>query len=257
MSTNPAYDIVKYLRDDIQCGSNICHSPFSTCVVDDSGTKSCLHKNLFPMYPMEIVGIVVLSILMMLCTVAGIGGGGVTVPLLSVFFSFEFKEATAISGFSILICSITRYVYNFKQMHPEKKAVVIDYGLAIVMLPTVMMGSFIGVIMNAMLPDLILQVLLTLLLGFLTVQSGLKATDIFKKENVKLKAKKKALKEEKRNSKRFLGDSVVDNTVVERRSIKLSRERDNDNLYEETTDGAENFRATDTDALNNIRGAIQ
>lgn len=105
---------------------------------------------------MEIIGIVVLSILMMLCTVAGIGGGGVTVPLLSVFFYFEFKEAAALSGFSILICSITRYIYNFKQMHPEKKAVSIDYGLAIVMLPTVMMGSFIGVIMNAFLPDLIL-----------------------------------------------------------------------------------------------------
>jgi uncharacterized membrane protein YfcA len=121
------------------------------------------------MESIEIIGIVVLSILMMLCTLAGIGGGGVVVPLLSVFYSFNFKEATAISGFSILICSLVRFVYNFKQMHPEKKAVSIDYGLAIVMLPTVMMGSFIGVIMNAMLPELILQICLTLLLGFLTL----------------------------------------------------------------------------------------
>jgi hypothetical protein len=41
-------------------------------------------------------------------------------------------------------------------MHPEKQAVAIDYGLAIIMLPTVMMGSFIGVIMNAAMPDLVL-----------------------------------------------------------------------------------------------------
>jgi uncharacterized membrane protein YfcA len=133
---------------------------------------------------------------MMLCTLAGIGGGGVVVPLLSVFFSFEFKEATAISGFSILTCSIARFLYNFKQMHPEKKAVSIDYGLAIVMLPTVMMGSFIGVIMNAMLPDLILQILLTLLLAFLTFQSSMKAREIFKKENEKIRAKKKRSKDE-------------------------------------------------------------
>ncbi len=139
---------------------------------------------------MEIIGIVVLSILMMLCTLAGIGGGGVVVPLLSVFFTFDFKEAAAISGFSILMCSMVRFVYNFKQMHPEKKAVSIDYGLAIVMLPTVMMGSYIGVIMNAMLPDLILQICLTLLLVFLTVQSSMKAREIFKKENEKIKAKK-------------------------------------------------------------------
>ena len=175
---------------------------------------------------MEIVGIVVLSILMMLCTLAGIGGGGITVPLLSVFFGFDFKEAAAISGFSILVCSITRYAYNFKQMHPEKKAVVIDYGLAIVMLPTVMMGSFVGVIMNAMLPELILQVLLTLLLAFLTVQSGLKAREIFNKENEKIKAKKKALKEQKRESQRILDEKAKDVPQVERRSIKMIRDAD-------------------------------
>jgi uncharacterized membrane protein YfcA len=154
---------------------------------------------------MEIVGLVTLSVLMMLCTVAGIGGGGITIPILQVFFVFEFKEATAISGISILICSIARFIYNFGQQHPEKKAVAIDYGLAIIMLPTVMMGSFIGVIMNAAMPDLILQVCLTLLLGFLTVQSAFKAREIMRKENEKLKAKKKKEKEEKRESNRILG----------------------------------------------------
>jgi len=82
-------------------------------------------------------------------------------------------------------------------MHPEKKSVAIDYGLAIVMLPTVMMGSFIGVIMNAAMPDLILQICLTLLLAFLTVQSAFKARDIFRKENEKLKARKIAKKAER------------------------------------------------------------
>ena len=73
----------------------------------------------------------------------------------------------------------------------------IDYGLAIIMLATVMMGSFIGVIMNAAMPDLILQVCLTLLLAFLTVQSALKAREIMRKENAKIRAKKKAEKAEK------------------------------------------------------------
>jgi uncharacterized membrane protein YfcA len=68
---------------------------------------------LFPAETREIVGLVTLSILMMLCTVAGIGGGGITIPILQVFFVFEFKQATAVSGISILICSIARYIYNF------------------------------------------------------------------------------------------------------------------------------------------------
>ena len=146
----------------------MCHPNITFCR-GEGQNKYCEHKSLFPPDTMEIVGLVTLSILMMLCTVAGIGGGGITIPILQVFFVFEFKEATAISGISILICSIARFIYNFGQQHPEKKSVAIDYGLAIIMLPTVMMGSFIGVIMNAAMPDLILQVCLTLLLGFLTV----------------------------------------------------------------------------------------
>ncbi len=78
------------------------------------------------------------------------------------------------------------------------------------MLPTVMMGSFIGVIMNKAMPDLILQVCLTLLLAFLTVQSGFKAREIMRKENEKIKAKKKAEKEKKRESNRILGIEETD-----------------------------------------------
>ncbi len=61
------------------------------------------------------------------------------------------------------------------------------------MLPTVLMGSFLGVFINIAFPALILQVILTLLLLFLTVQSGMKAKQIYDKENQKAKeAKKKA-----------------------------------------------------------------
>jgi uncharacterized protein YacL len=136
-------------------------------------------------------------------------------------------------------------------MHPEKKAVSIDYGLAIVMLPTVMMGSFIGVIMNAYLPDLILQVLLTLLLAFLTIQSFLKARDIFKKENKKIKEKKKKDKEE-RSIKRILDDGA--HIQVERKSIIMLKDeftktelpsmvRDEDYIFDDqTSDAPESIR---------------
>jgi len=129
----------------------------------------CVHKNVFPTEALEIVGVLVLSLMMMLCTVGGVGGGGVVVPLLMTFFNFDTKHAIALSGFSIVLCSITRFVYNFRQKHPKKDTVVIDYGLAIVMLPTVLMGSFLGVIINVMFPAIILQSILTLLLTFIAV----------------------------------------------------------------------------------------
>lgn len=80
------------------------------------------------------------------------------------------------------------------EKHPEKDAVIIDYGLATIMLPAVMMGSMIGVLANQALPGLILQGSLTLLLIFLTIQAGFKARQIYQKENAKMasvNAKKK------------------------------------------------------------------
>jgi uncharacterized membrane protein YfcA len=134
-----------------------------------SGDGLCGHKKVLPPEAIEIVGLVVLSLMMMLCTVGGVGGGGVVVPLLMTFFSFDTKQAIALSGLSIVLCSITRFIYNFRQKHPQKDAIVIDYGLAIVMLPTVLMGSFLGVIINVMFPAIILQSILTILLAFITI----------------------------------------------------------------------------------------
>ena len=87
---------------------------------------------------------------------AGVGGGGIVVSLCMMCFQFDTKSAIALSGFSILICAVLRFFYNIDQKHPEKDAVVIDYGLATVMLPTVLMGSLIGVFINVMFPALIL-----------------------------------------------------------------------------------------------------
>lgn len=113
----------------------------------------------------------------------GVGGGGAVMPFTMMFFEFTTKEAIAISGFSIFLCAITRYFYTLNDKHPEKDAVIIDYGLATIMLPAVMMGSMLGVLTNQSLPGVILQVSLTALLFFLTINSGLKARQIYLKEN--------------------------------------------------------------------------
>jgi uncharacterized membrane protein YfcA len=91
-----------------------------------------------------------------MCSIGGIGGAGIVIPLLMIFFTFDTKNAIAISAFSILLASISRYIYNIKDRHPEKDAVCFDYGIAIVMLPTVMMGSFLGVLLNVVLPTLVI-----------------------------------------------------------------------------------------------------
>jgi len=155
---------------------------------------TCTHKSLLwsPFYieVMDIVGTFVLVVIMALATMGGIGGGGVVVLLIQRLLYFELKEAIALSGFSIFTCAVTRYIITLDSRHPEKKTnVALDYGLASVMMPTVLMGSFIGVWFNIMLPDLAIQVILALLLFFLTFQAGTKAMEVYRKENKAIKAK--------------------------------------------------------------------
>ena len=79
---------------------------------------------------------------------------------------------------------------TINQVHPDKDATVIDYGIVIVMMPLVLVGSFIGVLVNLTLPGIILSAMLTIILIGLTIQSWNKANQIYAKETKKLEALK-------------------------------------------------------------------
>jgi hypothetical protein len=136
-----------------QCGS----SPFLLCKEDKAvgDGKYCTHKNIFPIKGIEIGGTVVLTILMAMAVMSGIGGGGIIVPLLMIFYSLETKAAIAVSGFTILTGSVTRFIVTFNEKHPNKDAVCIDYGITNIMLPTVLVGSIGGVFFNLALPAIL------------------------------------------------------------------------------------------------------
>jgi len=166
--------------------------PYEVCGKDVLDV--CAHKDFFPAEPIEWVGVFVFSFVMALCNIAGIGGGGISIPLLMAFFYFDTKHAVAISSFTILVCTIARFLYNFKERNPEKPDVVlIDYSLTVIMMPTTLAGSQAGTLVLQSFPALIIQVLLTLLLIFLMLQSGRKA--------MQMSAKEKAQDSEQRNSK--------------------------------------------------------
>lgn len=94
--------------EDTDCGK----SKFLVCK-DVMGSKLCKHKPIFPLAPIEISGTIVLMILMALAVMSGIGGGGIIVPLLMVFYKLSTKEAVAVSGFTILVGSISRFAFTY------------------------------------------------------------------------------------------------------------------------------------------------
>ncbi len=143
-------------------------SPWYVCGIKEEGV--CGHKNVFPVFPLEVVGLIVFSAIKALSNIAGIGGGGVSIPIIMSFFAFTSKPSIAISSFAIFLTTLVRFIYNFKEQHPEKKgAVVIDYDLVSIMMPTTLAGAQVGAIIFVVLPDLFIQIILTIVLAFLTV----------------------------------------------------------------------------------------
>lgn len=124
---------------------------------------------------------------MSLSVMAGVGGGGIIVSFIMVFCNLDIKDAVAISGFTILVGSLTRFAITFQERHPGKDAVQIDYTLSTVMLPTVLVGSTLGILFNIVFPQVVIQICLTLFLSFMLVQSLFKFKEIYKKENLDLK----------------------------------------------------------------------
>jgi len=149
--------------------------PIEGVIIESGKERECHHKALFPMEPKEWVGTFVFSLIMCLSNVAGIGGGGVAIPLAMYFFNLSTKPAIAISSFAIMVSTLARFFYNFNERHPEKpNCTSIDYNMTNVMMPLTMMGSLIGAFFYLLFPDLVITIILTLLLFALSFESGKK-----------------------------------------------------------------------------------
>lgn len=86
--------------------------PWNVCGVETPGF--CGHKTVFPIESLEIGGIIIFAAVMALSNVAGIGGGGVAIPIIMAMFNFTTKPAIAISSFTIFLTTVFRFIMNFK-----------------------------------------------------------------------------------------------------------------------------------------------
>ena len=108
-------------KSDDDCGQ----SGYLKCKesTGEINASRCFHKGLFPILTIEIVGTVILTFLMSLSVMAGVGGGGIIVSFIMVFCKLDIKDAVAISGFTILVGSLSRFTMTYSERHPNKDAV--------------------------------------------------------------------------------------------------------------------------------------
>ncbi|KAK7839124.1 sulfite exporter TauE/SafE family protein 3 [Quercus suber] len=117
-------------------------------------------------------------------SVGGVGGGGIFVPMLTLIIGFDEKSSTAMSKCMIMGAAASSVFYNLKQRHPTLDLPIIDYDLALLFQPMLVLGISIGVVCNVVFADWMITVLLIIIFLFTSIKAFLKGVETWKKETI-------------------------------------------------------------------------
>ncbi|WCJ40772.1 Sulfite exporter TauE/SafE family protein [Euphorbia peplus] len=117
-------------------------------------------------------------------SIGGGGGGGIFVPMLTLIIRFDAKSATALSECLVTGVAASTVFYNLKLRHPTLDIPIIDYDLALLIQPVMILGISFGVILNAILAEWMITVLLIILFTGVSIMSFLKGLETWKKETI-------------------------------------------------------------------------
>ncbi|XVF76307.1 hypothetical protein PTKIN_Ptkin13bG0255900 [Pterospermum kingtungense] len=117
-------------------------------------------------------------------TVGGVGGGGIFVPMLTLIVGFDTKSAAAISKCMIMGASAASVWYNLRVPHPTKEVPIIDYDLALLFQPMLMLGITLGVALSVVFPYWLITVLIIILFLGTSSRSFYKGIEMWKEETI-------------------------------------------------------------------------
>ncbi|XVF26755.1 hypothetical protein REPUB_Repub14bG0045900 [Reevesia pubescens] len=126
-------------------------------------------------------------------SVGGVGGGGIFVPMLALIIGFDPKSSTAISKCMITGAAAATVCYNIRQRHPTLELPIIDYDLALLFQPMLVLGISIGVGFNVIFADWMITVLLIIVFIGMSTKSFFRGVETWKKETIKKKEAAKQL----------------------------------------------------------------
>ncbi|XP_030453824.1 sulfite exporter TauE/SafE family protein 4 [Syzygium oleosum] len=117
-------------------------------------------------------------------TVGGVGGGGIFVPMLTLVVGFDTKSAAAISKCMIMGASAASVWYNLRVPHPMREAPIIDYDLALLFQPMLMLGITVGVALSVVFPYWLITILIIILFLGTSLRSSFKGLEMWKEETI-------------------------------------------------------------------------
>ncbi|KAG5113041.1 hypothetical protein AAZX31_13G131900 [Glycine max] len=117
-------------------------------------------------------------------TVGGVGGGGIFVPMLNLILGFDTKSAAALSKCMIMGASTSSVWYNVRVPHPTKEVPILDYDLALLFQPMLMLGITVGVALSVVFPYWLITVLIIILFIGTSSRSFFKGIEMWREETI-------------------------------------------------------------------------
>ncbi|XP_057549008.1 sulfite exporter TauE/SafE family protein 4-like [Amaranthus tricolor] len=117
-------------------------------------------------------------------TVGGVGGGGIFVPMLTLIVGFDTKSAAALSKCMIMAASASSVWYNLRVQHPCRDVPILDYDLALLFQPMLMLGITLGVALSVVFPYWLITVLIIILFLGTSSRSFSRGIMMWKEETI-------------------------------------------------------------------------
>ncbi|XP_021829209.1 sulfite exporter TauE/SafE family protein 3-like isoform X2 [Prunus avium] len=119
-------------------------------------------------------------------SVGGVGGGGFFIPMLTLIIGFDQKSSIAVSKCMITGTATATVMYNLRRRHPTPTLdlPIIDYDLALLFQPVLVLGISIGVSLNVVLSDWMITILLFIVLLGVSTKSFFKGVETWKRETI-------------------------------------------------------------------------
>ncbi|WOK92277.1 hypothetical protein Cni_G00968 [Canna indica] len=134
-----------------------------------------------------VLGSIIAFVGSALGSIGGVGGGGIFVPMLTLIIGFDLKTSAAISKCMIMGSAGATVYYNLKFRHPTLDMPIVDYDLALLFQPMLMLGISIGVAFNVIFAEWMITAILIILFLGTSTKAFLKGIETWKKETILLK----------------------------------------------------------------------
>lgn len=197
----------------------------------DEQQKKCVYKGFFPIYRLEFLEIIILMTSSSLATSCGIGGGTIYSSMILGVEEFEPSEAFPIANFLILLCGLITFTSFAMDKYEHPKNIFVNYDIAVVFGPSMLLGAKFGTILNRILSSTVLLIFLLFLLIYTCSKTY------------------KNIKKAKAAEEKLLEKGPLKEPLLDKNEEKREEENNLENLSEEEKERRE-FLREEEDPLN-------